>query len=81
MRRVSEMRPNIGTMISGGDVQLVINTPGGHDTRGDFYTLRSLAVRYHVTSCTTLPGAQAMVDAIRTVREQGLEPVALQDLK
>ena len=81
VRRVSEMRPNIGTMISGGDVQLVINTPGGHDTRGDFYTLRSLAVRYHVTSCTTLPGAQAMVDAIRTVREDGLEPVALQDLK
>ena len=80
VRRTSEMRPNIGTMISGGDIQLIINTPGGYDTRDDFYTLRSLAVRYHVTSATTLAGAQAMVEAIRTAREGDLEPVALQDL-
>ena len=81
VRRVSEMRPNIGTMISGGDIQLIINTPGGFDTRGDFYTLRSLAVRYRVTNATTLACAQAMVEAIRTAREGDLEPVALQDLK
>ena len=80
VRRTSEMRPNIGTMISGGDIQLIINTPGGHDTRGDFYALRQIAVRYRVTNVTTLPGAQAMVEAIRTAREGKLDVVALQDL-
>ena len=80
VRRTSEMRPNIGTMISGGDIQLIINTPGGHDTRDDFYTLRQIAVRYRVTNVTTLPGAQAMVEAIRTAREGKLDVVALQDL-
>ena len=80
VRRTSEMRPNIGTMISGGDIQLIINTPGGHDTRDDFYALRQIAVRYRVTNVTTLPGAQAMVEAIRTAREGKLDVVALQDL-
>ena len=80
VRRTSEMRPNIGTMISGGDIQLIVNTPGGHDTRDDFYALRQIAVRYRVTNVTTLPGAQAMVEAIRTAREGKLDVVALQDL-
>ncbi len=80
VRRASEMRPNIATMLSGGDIQLIINTPGGHETRGDFYTLRQLAVRYRVTNATTLAGAQAMAEAIRTAREGSLDVVALQDL-
>ena len=80
VRRTSEMKPNIGTMISGGDIQLIINTPGGHDTRDDFYTLRSLAVRYRVTNATTLSCAQAMTEAIRMARENELGVVALQDL-
>ena len=80
VRRASEMRPNIATMLSGGDIQLIINTPGGHDTRGDFYTLRQLAVRYRVTNVTTLAGAQAMTEAIRTARAGSLDVVALQDL-
>lgn len=77
VRRASEMRPNIATMLSGGDIQLIINTPGGHDTRGDFYTLRQLAVRYRVTNVTTLAGAQAMTEAIRTARAGSLDVVAL----
>ena len=80
VRRASEMRPNIATMLSGGDIQLIINTPGGHETRGDFYALRQLAVRYRVTNVTTLAGAQAMAEAIRTARTGSLDVVALQDL-
>ena len=80
VRRASEMRPNIATMISGGDIQLIINTPDGHETRDDFYALRALAVRYRVTNVTTLATAQAMAEAIRTARETPLDVVALQDL-
>ena len=80
VRRTSEMRPNIGTMLSSGKVSLVINVPGDPSTREDFYGLRELAVRYRVTNVTTLPGAQAMVEAIRIARGGSLGVRALQDL-
>ena len=80
MRRTSEMRPNIGTMISGGRVCLIVNIPGDPSTREDFYQLRDLAVRYRITNVTTLSGAQAMVEAIRTARDSDMEVFALQDL-
>jgi carbamoyl-phosphate synthase large subunit len=80
VRRASEMRPNVATMVAAGDVALIINIPGGHDTRDDFYKLRALAVRYRVTNVTTLSTAQAMVEAIHTVREGELDVRALQDL-
>ncbi len=80
VRRTSEMRPNIGTMISGGRVCLIVNIPGDPSTREDFYQLRDLAVRYRITNVTTLSGAQAMVEAIRTARDSDMEVFALQDL-
>ena len=80
VRRTSEMRPNIGTMLAGGKICLIINVPGGLDTREDFYRLRELSVRYRVTNSTTLSGAQSMVEAMRTVREGDLGVIALQDL-
>ncbi len=81
VRRCSEMRPNIATMVAGGQVSLIINTPGGYDTREDFYKLRSLAVANRVTNATTLACAQAMADAIRTVREGPLPLLCLQDVE
>ncbi len=81
VRRCSEMRPNIGTMVAGGQVSLIINTPGGIDTREDFYKLRALAVMNRVTNATTLACAQAMAEAIRTVREGPLPLLCLQDVE
>lgn len=84
VRRASEMRPNIATMITGGDICLVINTPGGAEAsesmRSDYYELRNLAVHHRITNCTTLSQAQAMVEAIEQARAGTLEVVALQDL-
>ena len=85
VRRASEMRPNIATMLTGGDIMLIINTPGGAEAteamREDFYELRQLAVAHRVTNCTTLSQAQAMVEAIERAREGSLGVVALQDLQ
>ena len=81
VRRCSEMRPNIGTMVSSGQVSLIINTPGGYDTREDFYRIRALAVANRVTNATTIATAQAMVEAIRTIREIELPIVCLQDVE
>ena len=80
IRKMSEQRPNIGDMISNGEISLLINIPFGQETRADSYHLRSEAVRYSICYVTTLEAANAMTQAISAVREGRLEPIALQDL-
>ena len=74
-----EGRPNIVDAIKNGDVQLVINTPFGRETRSDGYHIRTAAVLHGITNITTMPAAQAAVSAIEAVKEGRLEVIALQD--
>ena len=80
VKKVSEGHPNIADMISDGEVQLMVNTPFGHGSRGDGYKLRLLAVRHGVAYATTIAAAQALTAAMEVAREDGLHVVALQDL-
>ena len=68
-------------LIANGEVDLMINTPFGHETRGDGYELRLAAVRHGVPYATTLSGAQALAQSLEVVRETGLNIVALQDFE
>jgi carbamoyl-phosphate synthase large subunit len=74
-----EGRPNIIDHIANGQVQLVINTPFGQETRSDGYHLRSAAIRHGITNITTLTAAAAIVQAIEAVKEGRLDVYALQD--
>ena len=74
-----EGRPNIVDALVNGEVQLVINTPFGQETRSDGYHIRTAAVQHGVTNITTLPAAQAVVQAIEAIKEGRLSAVALQD--
>ncbi len=76
-----EGRPNIIDRIANGDVQLVINTPFGQETRSDGYHIRSAAIRHGITNITTLPAAAAIVQAIEAVAEGRLDVYALQDFE
>ena len=77
--RVSDPEPNIGTLISDGKIDLMINTPFGQETRSD--GLRTMAVRQNLCYVTTLAGAQAFVSAIDNLRDDNLPIIALQDLE
>jgi len=86
VRRIQEARPHIGDEIANGNIDLMINTPLGQETRGDAFDLRSAAVRYGICYATTIAGANAMVHAIAVAQrsEEGsndLAPIALQDLE
>ncbi|HET6351872.1 MAG TPA: carbamoyl-phosphate synthase large subunit [Coriobacteriia bacterium] len=74
-----EGRPNVLDEIANGNVQLVINTPFGQETRSDGYHIRSAAIRHGITNITTLPAAAAIVQAIEAIREGRLGVCALQD--
>ena len=76
-----EGRPNIVDAIVNGEVQLVINTPFGQETRSDGYHIRTAAVQHGVTNITTLAAAQAVVQAIDAIMEGRLQVVALQDFE
>jgi carbamoyl-phosphate synthase large subunit len=75
-----EGRPNILDLIKNGEIDIAINTPLGAESRRDEMILRRECYELNVLLITTLSAAQATVEAIRSLRENRLEPVALQDL-
>jgi carbamoyl-phosphate synthase large subunit len=72
-------RPNIADEIVNRKIALVINTPLGRDSLFDDLAVRRAATLHEVPCITTLTGAAAAVEAIRSLRQQGLGVRALQD--
>lgn len=86
VRKVQEARPHIGDEIANGQIDLMINTPFGQETRSDGFYLRSAAVRHGLCYATTIAGANAVVRAIEVAQRSkegslDLAPIALQDLE
>ncbi|MCL2757403.1 MAG: carbamoyl-phosphate synthase large subunit, partial [Coriobacteriia bacterium] len=86
VRRVQEERPNIVDLLAEGQIDLMINTPFGQETRSDAYRMRTAAVRYGICYATTIAGASALVLAIEVAQRDAdtkdvLVPLALQDLE
>ncbi len=78
--KVHEGRPNIEDLIRSGKVQLVINTPIGRQAAHDDKYLRRAALDYSVPILTTIAGARAAVEAIRSLQQQSISIAALQDI-
>ncbi len=78
--KVGEGTPHIGQIIRAGDVQMVINTPLGEQSRFDESAIRREARALDIPCITTLSGGRAAVDGIRALR-RGLDTVtSLQEL-
>lgn len=77
--KVHEGRPNIVDSMTNDEVQLVINTPFGQETRSDGYQIRATAIRHGITNITTMEAAQAVVSAIEAMNDDRLGVSALQD--
>ena len=80
MLKVGEGRPNVVDHILNGEIQLIVNTPTGKTPFQDRGPIRRAAVRHGVPLLTTLSGAHAALDAIRALRNNQIEVMALQDL-
>lgn len=57
-------RPNIVDRIKNGDIALLINTPGSHDSREDEVAIRAAAVTNRVSYCTNKSNARACASAM-----------------
>jgi carbamoyl-phosphate synthase large subunit len=79
VRKVHEGRPNIIDMIKSGQIDLVINTPWGEETRSDGYYIRTAAVMHGVPCITTISGATAAIQGISSLKEEEISVKSLQE--
>ncbi len=78
--KVHEGRPNIEDLIRSGLIQLVINTPVGSQAFHDDAYLRRAALEYNIPTFTTIPGAKAALQAIKSLRTNKIDTLSLQEI-
>ncbi len=79
VNKVLEGRPHIVDAIKNGDIAMVINTTHGAQAVADSFSIRRETLTHGVTYFTTVSGARAAVDAILSIKKDGLGVKALQD--
>lgn len=81
VKKLYEGRPNIGDMITNGDIQLVVNSPIGKDGAHDDSYLRKAAIKAKVPYFTTVAAARVTAEGIHYVKtHEGSELKSLQVL-
>ena len=73
--KMHEGRPNIVDAIKNGEIQLVINTPGGRLSSHDDSYIRKAAIKYKIPYITTTAAAAAAVKGIAETRSNGAAPI------
>jgi len=80
IHKIAEGRPNIIDAITNSEICLVLNTVSGHKAREDEIKIRTAAVRNNVPCITTLPGIEAAINGMESIRaKDGVGVRAIQD--
>ncbi len=77
--KAGEGIPNVVDAIRNGEIDLVINTPLGRQSRFDEKAIRKASTQYIVPCITTLSGARAAASAIRALQRETLTVRSLQE--
>ncbi len=77
INKVNEGHPHIVDATREGKIALVINTPLGKLSHQDEAAIRIAAVKHRIPYVTTLSGAQAVIAAIRSLKEGTLQVKAI----
>ncbi|MBE5869092.1 MAG: carbamoyl-phosphate synthase large subunit [Lachnospiraceae bacterium] len=81
VKKLCDGRPNVGDMITNGDINLVLNTPRDKDGMSDDSYLRKAAIKAKVPYLTTIAAAKATAEGIHYVKTHGgSELKSLQEL-
>ena len=79
VNKVSVGRPHVVDAIKNAEIQLVINTSIGGETRRDGYYIRRNALRYKIPYATTTAGGMAIYKAIEALRQKKTTVKTLQE--
>ncbi|NNE44373.1 MAG: ATP-grasp domain-containing protein [Gemmatimonadetes bacterium] len=77
--KLGEGRPHAIDRIANGEINLVIATPLGKESRADESQIRQMAIRKGIPVLSTMSAAAAAVRAIRALSDRGLEVKSLQE--
>jgi carbamoyl-phosphate synthase large subunit len=77
--KIREGRPNVVDDIKNGHIDLIINTPLGHRSRVDEYTIGWTAIINRVPFITTLSAAEAIVRGLKAKNSEPIHYKCLQD--
>ncbi|KAK9138893.1 hypothetical protein Sjap_009487 [Stephania japonica] len=78
--KMHEGQPNAGDMIVNKEIQLMVITSSGDELdQSDGRQLRRMALAYKVPIITTVAGALATADAIKSMKHRNFKMTALQD--
>jgi carbamoyl-phosphate synthase large subunit len=77
--KAGEGRPNVVDLIKSKKIGLIINTPLGRQSQFDEKSIRRAATQWGVACITTLSGAAAAANAIRTLQREKLSVRTLQE--
>jgi carbamoyl-phosphate synthase large subunit len=81
VNKVTEGRPHVVDMIKNGEISFIINTVEEKRTAmADSRSIRTTALAQRVTTYTTLAGARAAVEGMRSMVDASLEVYDLQGL-
>ncbi|KXU38245.1 carbamoyl phosphate synthase large subunit [Cephaloticoccus primus] len=77
LAKIDEGRPTAVDMLKNGQIQLVINTPGGMIPRRDENAIRAAAYAHNVCIMTSITGARAALNGIQALRSGplGVKPI------
>ena len=68
VNKVLEGRPHVVDMLKNGEIDMIVNTTEGKQAIADSYTIRRTALQHAIPYFTTVAGARALVEAIRSPR-------------
>ena len=77
--KAGEGRPNIVDSIKNHEIDIIINTPLGEQSRYDEYKIGKIAITYKIPVITTISGANAIIRAIR-IKNNKLSYSSLQEI-
>jgi len=77
--KAGEGRPNIVDAIKNKEIDIIINTPLGEQSRYDEYQIGRAAIAYKIPVITTISGANAIIRAIR-IKSNKLTYSSLQEI-
>jgi carbamoyl-phosphate synthase large subunit len=79
VQKVSAGRPHVIDAIKNNEIQLVVNTGAGGQTKRDGYDIRRAAIKFNIPYVTTIAGALAVVKGIEALKEKSLFVKTIQE--
>jgi len=79
VKKVSAGRPHVVDAVKNGEIQLIVNTGTGGETKRDGYDIRRAAIKFRVPYVTTIAGAVAVGKAIEVLMEKKLSVKTIQE--